>query len=67
MSVKVMANTAGSRKCAFCKHWHDPAMTAIRPLLGKTWEFDPNIKKRCLEFGSDRQAINTCPKFSSKI
>ena len=45
MSVKVMANTAGSRKCAFCKHWHDPAMTAIRPLLGKTWEFDPNIKK----------------------
>lgn len=67
MGVKVMANTACSQRCAFCKHWHDPAMTAIRPVLGKTWEYDPKVKKRCLEIGIDKVAMSSCPKFSSKI
>ena len=67
MGVKVISNTPNSQKCAFCRHWHDPMMTAIKPVLGKTWEFEPKVKKRCLEFGIDKMAISSCPKFSSKI
>lgn len=67
MGAKVILNTMGSQKCAFCKYWHDPTMSAIKPVLGKTWEFEPDIKKRCIKRGIDRKALNSCDKFVSKL
>lgn len=36
-------------KCALCKHWYDPAGSAIEPASGRgMWKIEPNVTKKCL-------------------
>lgn len=58
-----------TRFCAFCKHWYDPTNTAISPRSGNTtvWDFDRNIKNKCLDKNIERVANMGCNKYECKL
>lgn len=63
-----MKNTSG-RKCAFCKHWFDPACNAIEPVkpnLG-LWRYDNAAIKRCGIDGMNHKSFGFCRKFECKV
>lgn len=37
------------KRCAFCKNWHDPTSSAIRPKFPAQgiWEYD-KMRKKCV-------------------
>ncbi|MCD7855082.1 MAG: hypothetical protein LUG66_05660 [Clostridiales bacterium] len=62
-------NINSSKICAFCKHWFDPACTAIQPVAPRSglWEVDANIKKQCLKRnGIEKKADFRCGDFERK-
>lgn len=56
------------RACAFCKHWYDPANSAIKPKHGVFWEYDTTQKKRCMKtVASQMPATAACGKYECKV
>lgn len=57
------------KKCAFCKYWYDPTNSAISPKSPKTnhWEFDPNVKSKCLKKNIEVFSRNSCSKYECKL
>lgn len=57
-------------RCAFCKHFFDPACSTINPKRGAKglWEYESGIKKPCAVRGNlDTSSHHTCTKFASKM
>ena len=67
MPVRVIANTPLAERCAFCKKWHDPAMTVIEPVSRGVWNYEPKIQRMCTERGVETKAMSSCRNFCSKI
>ncbi|MBU4485810.1 MAG: hypothetical protein KKD38_02675 [Candidatus Delongbacteria bacterium] len=61
-------NIKSSKKCAICKHWFDPAGTALKPHMGDFLQFDQNAKKPCLKHGQTiKPSWAQCNEFESKV
>ncbi len=61
-------NIKTTKKCAICKHWYDPAGTAIQPRVGRNmWEYDQDAKKMCLKKKYERPASAFCSQFECKL
>ena len=68
MKAKARENTGSIRRCAFCKHWYDPTNSVIAPTkLKGMWEYDDNVKNKCLLNRMDRKSNAICGKFESKV
>lgn len=66
--MRAIENTAGIKKCAFCKYWYDPTNSAIRPSFGRgAWEYDVDAKSKCRVRNVNMKAFASCPKFESKL
>lgn len=62
------AYSGAKKKCVFCKHWWDPANSALTPLKIGGFEFDPNEQRECDQRNNSKTRANfTCNKFESKI
>jgi hypothetical protein len=60
-------NIKSSKKCAICKHWFDPAGTALKPHMGSFLKFDQDMKKPCLKHGQVvKPSWAQCNDFESK-
>ncbi|MCD8090151.1 MAG: hypothetical protein LUD81_05925 [Clostridiales bacterium] len=62
-------NMKTAKICAFCKHWFDPACSAIKPVspVSGLWEVDGTMKKACLKRnGIERKADFSCSNFEKK-
>lgn len=69
MPYEAKAGTPSIRKCAFCKNWYDPTNQAISPkapALG-LWNYDANMRNKCMKRNTERRGIETCNQFESKI
>lgn len=62
-------NSSGGRKCAFCKHWYDPANSVISPLnsVGNMWNYKRGVKKDCFLRKMKTISESSCFKFESKM
>lgn len=67
----ITVNVKFTKKCAFCKYWHDPACTAILPKApaGGMWEIrDIDQKATCLKKNIPMPAGAFCDRdFSCKL
>ena len=65
----MQANLKNAKKCAFCKYWYDPTNSAIAPKYPQrgVWEYDQNVKKKCLKTNFDKRADSWCSKYEGKI
>lgn len=63
------ATPGSTRFCAFCKHWYDPANSAIEPLPGdtKVWKFDRSANNKCLKSNMMRKGQMGCVYYECKI
>ena len=64
-----IANIKIVKKCAFCKHWYDPTNSAISPRSPQInlWEYEENMKKKCLQKNYDMKASAFCGKYECKL
>ena len=63
-----LAHVPEKKICAFCRHWYDPTNSAIRPKNGGFWEFDNNVRKRCMKkVGYETQSWASCTEFECKV
>lgn len=63
-------NIKHAKKCAFCKHWYDPANSNITPKNPKLgmWQInDTNKKCLCLNKNLQVPAHSFCPKYDCKL
>lgn len=62
-------NIKATRRCAFCKYWHDPGMSTLTPEAPKVnlWSFDPNEKRQCLKTNLEMRADAVCGKYDCKL
>lgn len=63
------AGKYSGKVCAFCKHWYDPANSAIRPrnVRAGIWEYDDTVKRDCMQCKFKRGTWQRCNKFESKV
>lgn len=56
-------------RCAFCRHWYDPANAAIRPRNPKAgmWEFDDKAENFCQKTGHKKKAFMSCKDYECKV
>lgn len=55
-------------KCALCRHWYDPANSAIEPTAAQgLWKIETGIKNKCLIKNCNMQSNMFCSKFESKV
>lgn len=56
-------------RCAVCKHWYDPANSAITPRAPQIdlWEYDDSAKRKCMKKNFDTNASGFCSYFQSKF
>ena len=59
----------GNGVCAFCKYWHDPAGSAIRPKVPTVgiWEYDEKRENICQKKGFKKKALMTCKDYVCKL
>lgn len=57
------------KKCAFCKHWYDPTNSAINPKVPNIgiWQYDGDVRKKCLLKNIDQKGGAFCSKFEIKL
>lgn len=62
-------NIKTSKRCAFCKYWHDPGMSALIPEEQKInlWSFNPNEKRPCLQMNHEMRADAICGRYDCKL
>jgi len=63
-------NVKCSKHCAFCKHWYDPAWSAINPVkptAGMWSVLDERTRRMCLKRDADRAPLEFCNDFKCKI
>lgn len=60
-------NVKITRKCAFCQNWFDPTCSAIEPVHGDIWKYNPDQKCKCRITGTDKRGFASCSRFVSKI
>ena len=66
--MKVLGNPQRNRWCCFCKHWFDPACSALTPRPGgNLYDVDGEKKCKCECCKLMTKAIHTCPKFEKKM
>ena len=65
-SIKLDGNKI--KRCAFCKHWYDPANQYIKPQDPRHgfWKFEDGVKCKCLQKNIDMCSGHHCEKFDSK-
>lgn len=65
---KIYARDMKCGCCALCKFWYNPTNSAIMPLSGNWWEYDTEMKARCMKtFSLTMKGGNSCGKFKSKV
>lgn len=69
MAYEATVGKPSSHKCAFCKHWYDPTNQAISPKAPAIglWNYDADMRKKCLLRNNERRGIETCNRFESKL
>lgn len=63
-------NVKGSKHCAFCKYWYDPAWSAVkpvRPTIGQWAIIDDRTRRMCLKRDGERAPLEFCNEFRCKI
>ena len=57
------------KKCAFCKYWFDPTLSAIKPENPKInlWSYDSKQKRICTKKNFEMNADATCGMYESKL
>ena len=67
--MKRKVNAKIMRMCVLCKYWYDPTNAYITPApLGKNiWEFEPNVKCKCLLKNTNTVSNSNCPKYECKF
>ncbi len=63
------ANIKYVKKCAFCKHWYDPANTAVSPKAPQinVWLYDEKASRKCLKRNVEMKSGAVCRKYEGKI
>ena len=64
---KAATNINGTRICAFCKYWWDPACKYIMPYINAQWYYDNTAKCRCIKRNVDMPAHGSCGYYRCKI
>lgn len=66
--VSVRNGCSVVKKCAFCKHWYDPANSKIRPenSFGTVWSFEPGVRSLCAKKHCQTFSNNCCPNYEGK-
>ena len=55
------------KKCVLCKHWNGTVgSTTIKPIMGRSYEYDPKEKKSCYLKRFETMAFSVCPKFENR-
>lgn len=70
MKYVYCVTSSNAKICPFCKHWYDPANSAIEPkLLSRTnWTVDTDIKSKCMKKNYPTRSIHGgCREFESKV
>ncbi len=69
LTMSMTANVKTTKRCAFCKHWYDPANSAIEPKVPRanTWIFDDHCKKMCMKKNYETSSTAFCGKYECKI
>lgn len=69
MSSKMLCNIKMTKKCAFCKHWYDPANHAIEPVKPTQglWKFSHQTKNICTLNNINKPGFASCNKFECKL
>ena len=67
MTMTLRGNT--NKKCAFCRHWYDPANQYIQPKTPSMgiWQYESTAKCTCLLKNVTYPASHQCSKFENKI
>ena len=64
-----IGNIKSVKKCAFCKYWYDPTNSVISPRSPKInlWEYEEQVRKKCLKKGYDMKSDSFCGKYECKL
>lgn len=60
-------NAKTNKRCVFCEHWDDPARQCVKPVVNNIWEFDSNVKRRCLKTNLEKNAGSYCSHYVCKM
>ncbi len=66
---EININSKMMKKCAFYKHWYDPTNSAINPKTPSLgiWQYDANVRKKCLIRNIDQKGGEFCSRFEIKL
>ena len=69
MKLSAMEHNTSIRRCAFCRHWYDPANKHIEPRPGcrGSWTYDGDAREQCLLNHFSKLASSYCQKFECKL
>ena len=62
-------NIKSTKKCAFCKFWFDPTLSAVKPETPSCnmWSYDASQKRVCTKKNFEMAANGTCGMFDNKL
>lgn len=65
----MMANVTQCHKCAFCKHWYDPANSHIQPKSPRInlWLYDHQAKSYCDVKRIEMKGGQFCSEYECKM
>lgn len=61
------SNKMSMKVCAFCRHWYDPANSAITPKFAGLWEYEHGIKRMCNIRKIETYSQFKCSNYELKI
>ncbi len=66
--MKVLGNSNSNKWCCFCKHWFDPACSALTPRVSKgMFDVEKDAKCKCTKQNLVTPAIHNCKYFERKF